>query len=172
MAKAKETKAPGSIQLKNPKHELFCYLYAGHHNRNLFGNGTRCYEVAYGYDKRELELMDEIEEIREAHEKGYTVEITKREQAVERLLKVCQVESSTLLSKPIIRERCSFLTSKLFSDNYADEELAYTIGQRFDLASKVAAIKEYNRKREGGKAGDGVLEIRWVGPGKAEARTS
>lgn len=164
MAKKKDI-PKGSAKLANPKHELFVWLYAGHHNRELFGNGTRCYMQAYGYNDQINKLQKEIDELMDKKEKGYSVAVSLRERRMKGLRSIAGVEASGLLAKPSIRQRCDFLMMELFTNDFMDAELVFTAGQRFDLASKVAAIREFNRvKDRGSNKLEGEFTIRWGEP--------
>jgi len=175
MAKAK---LPGEAVLKNPKHELFCWLYAGYHNRDLFGNGTRCYIQAY-YADEIIKLDEEIEKFEKEKEKAslastdraeliqsnkkYDNEINPRQRRIKSLEKTARTMAADLLAKTGIRARVDYLVDTYIENSYTDRELQYTILQRFDLNSKVQAIKEYNRLKDRGKVGnlEGNFTFSW-----------
>lgn len=163
MAK-KTTKEKGSEKLSNPKWELFAYLYSGHHNARLFGNGTQCYSLAYGYDEKIEKIQAEIEDLQSKAAAGYSVKVKALEAAVRRIRTLCSVEGSRLLVKPSVTERCDYLLSTYISNDFADRELAYVIAQRVDLPSKVAAIKEQNRvKSRVAQKLEGDFRFEWGG---------
>lgn len=163
MAK-KRTIVPGSEKLSNPKWELFAHLYTGHHNSRLFGNGTQCYSIAYGYDSRIATMQGEIEDLNSKGSAGYTVKVKALEAAIRRILKTCAVEAAGLLIKPSITQRCDHLLSSYISNEFADRELAYVIAQREDLTAKVAAIKEQNRvKSRVATKLEGEFVFEWAG---------
>lgn len=155
-------KQPGSERLKNPKHELFCWLYAGYNNRDLFGNGTRCYIIVY--HQQEIEVnQKKIDDLMGKRPKGYSVEVDRLEQGIRRMENNARSRASMLISKRDISHRLDFLLDALISDETMDRELAFTAAQRYDLNSKVQAIKEYNRVKDRGAAGrlEGLFTFAW-----------
>lgn len=157
MAKKPQKEKPrtdGSITFKDPKWELFCWLYVGYHSRSLFGNGTQCYLEAYGGNKEIEELDDEIVSLRELKEKGYTAEVARCEARILSLQRTAKTNGNRLLSKAVISKRCDFLLRSLCNNEFMDQELSYVAGQRHDLASKVAAIREYNSMKNRSKKED------------------
>lgn len=170
MAKRNSTKKtekkpePGSVRLKNINQELFCMLYTGYHTRDLFGNGTRSYIAAYNADEINR-LNKEIEQLTVDKEEGYTRIVRAREARIKQIETSARVYASILLSKGPVRERVDYLLTKLMDDNFMDRELTYTAAQRFDLASKVAAIREYNRLKDRGGVGklEGTFTFSWEG---------
>jgi len=87
-------------------------------DEELLGNGTLSYEVAYNI-KREGNWY-----------------------------RTCSAAASRLLRSVKISARISELLNIYLNDNLVDNELAYTISQKADLGSKVAAIREYNRLKK------------------------
>lgn len=171
MAKSKVEKEAGSQQLKNPKWELFCWLYAGYHNKNLFGNGTRCYMQAFGYNQEILKLNEKIEELQQDKPRGYTTEIKTSDRRKSQLRNIASVEGAGVLAKPSVRERVDFLLDQYLTHDFMDRELLFTAAQRNDLNSKVAAIREYNRLKERGKGGgipEKEVSFTWEGDGSAK----
>lgn len=144
----KHEKVNPSKPLENIKWELFCQLYVGANDKNLFGHGTNCYMHAYGSDEKELELRLKSIGIQKGRERGYSRKIGTIADEIKRIRKVAQVEATRLLSKVVISARIDKLLNSLFSDDFADNEMAYVIGQRFDLNAKVAAYKEYNKLKQ------------------------
>ena len=84
-------------------------------NRETFGNGTMAYATAYGIDP---ENKDSIASARSS--------------------------ASTLLTNPNILERVNELLGDI-TDEEVDQELAFVIRQNYELPSKVAAIREWNK---------------------------
>lgn len=165
---AKKTKVkllPGQAELKNVKHELFCWLYSGYHNKNLFGNGTQSYMQAYGYNAKIITLEAEKEKIYNSKEEGKTSKIDGIKSQIKALENGARSSSSDLLAKPNIRARVDYLIDSYIDHSYTDRELQYVILQRFDLNSKVSAIKEYNRLKDRGSAGklEGNFSFSWEG---------
>lgn len=150
--RSKKTKAAtpdvGSIPLTNPRHELFCKLYAGHEGMNFFGNGTRCYMLAFGYNEDVVKLREQANAIAEKRERGFTTKVQMIILRVKAKEKIAAVEASGLLAKPNISERVDFLMDNISNnENFADRELAFVMGQRHDLASKVSAIRHFDDKK-------------------------
>lgn len=141
-------KTAGKDRLKDPKHELFAHLYAGSHNRDLFGNGTRCYMLAYGFDAETEKLKQEIQKLQEDHEGGYTRLVDIRERRIKSLYDSARNRASELIAKRYIRDRVNFLMDQLLENSFMDRELAFVAGQRYDLNAKIAAIREWNRMND------------------------
>lgn len=99
----------------NEKQELFCQYYAG--DREFFANGTQSYIEAYRLDRKKT--------------KDY---------------KNAMASAYELLRKPEIINRINeLLESGGLNDTFVDKQLIFVISQSYDLSSKVAAIKEYNK---------------------------
>lgn len=169
MAKAKTTEK-GSVALKNPKHELFAYLYVGYSNRDMFGNGTRCY--MHVYSRAEVERLEKlIDELREKKPAGYSVKVAQYEARLKSIGNTARSNAAELLANTSILSRVNYLMDQLISNDFMDRELAYTAGQRFDLNAKVAAIREYNRLKD--RAADkleGTINFRWVDDAPAKKK--
>lgn len=175
MAKVK-AKLPGEVSLKNPKEELFCWIYAGYHNRNLFGNGTQCYMLVYYADEIK-KLEDEIDKLEGEKEKAvvgsrseviasnkkFDIEINPRYRKIKSIEKVASTLSSRMLGKVGVRARVDYLIDSYISETHSDRELQYVILQRFDLNSKVQGIKEFNRLKDRGSKGnlEGNFTFSW-----------
>ncbi len=160
-----KTVLPGSKKLENPKWELFCWLYAGYHNRDLFGNGTRCYAQAYGYNDEITKNEIEVNELMSTRRKGYSVRVAQLEARNKSLMNTARNEASALLAKPSVRARVDNLLDQYIDENHTDRELQYVIMQRHDLNSKVQAVKEFNRLKDRGAAGrlEGTFTFAWEG---------
>lgn len=143
--KPKEAPVAGSIRLKDPKWELFAYLYCGFHNGHLFGNGTACYLEAYGYTKKITENEEKIAKALRDREKGFSVVVGKLEQEIKKWKNSARASGCQLLARPSVRQRCDFLLSELCDPTVADRELTFVMVQRDNLEAKVSAIREYNR---------------------------
>ncbi len=165
-------KNAGSERLKNPKWELFCWLYSGYHNRNLFGNASQCYMQAFNFNDQVVANEKEIDDLMAKKAKGYTVRVAQLEAKNKSLNHVARNESSKLMAKRGVGKRCDYLMDSMISDDHSDRELQYTILQRFDLNSKVQAIKEYNRVKDRGAAGrlEGSFVFSWEGEGEKPAK--
>lgn len=160
--RAPVTKSAGKETLSNPKHELFCHLYAGYHNRELFGNGTRCY--GHVYHRAELEkIRAKLDELRNKKPPGYTVQVDMYERREKSLYETAKTNAADLLTKANLAARIDFLLDQLISNDFMDRELAFTAGQRWDLNAKVAAIREFNRlKARASDKLEGEFNFRWV----------
>lgn len=165
MSKTEKKLGPGEAQLKNPKQELFCWLYAGSHNRELFGNGTRCYIQVYFSTEIE-KLRKEITDIESDREKGYTTELRAKENRIHSLEVQARTRAAELVANRGIKLRIDVLLNELVSSEFMDRELAFTAAQRNDLNSKVQAIKEYNRLKDRGASGrlEGTFVFGWEQP--------
>lgn len=136
------------VDVKNKKlsteRELFCILYTGHHNRDLFGNATRCYLEAFGHNERIESLKNEIVQVRKIKDRGYTTVIADLEADIKSIEASGRSASARLLATASIRAHVDELMDSMISDEFNDREMQYVITQRHDLASKVAAMREYN----------------------------
>lgn len=84
-------------------------------NREFFGNATKAYAVAYGID------TEDKDKYRSAKSAAFT-----------------------LLTNIDIVNRCKELLSVLTNEE-VDQELAYIVRQNYELPSKIAAIREWNK---------------------------
>lgn len=152
-------------ELPNPKQELFCWLYAGYHNADLFGNGTRCYMQAYGYIDEIAKINRKIDDLRATRPEGYTVMVDRYDARIKSMRNIAAVGAHTFLIKPNIRARVDYLVDQYIGNDYTDRELQFVIMQRKDLNSKVAAIREFNRLKSRGGAGkfEGEVTFSWEG---------
>ena len=159
--KAKTT--PGSTTLKNPKWELFAHLYAGHYTREIFGNGTQCYSLAYGYRDKINDNLKKIEELQHKKPAGYTVKVDALKSNNRSMENISNVEAIRLLRKPMILERVNYLMDQLITNEYMDRELTFVAMQRGDLHAKVSAIREYNKvKDRTSEKLEGDFTFRWA----------
>lgn len=174
-SKPKKEKVPGGEVLKNPKHELFCWLYAGYHNRDLFGNGSRCYKHVY-FSVELDKLQQEIDKLEDERAEKFQRLVDARKARIKAIDNTSRSSATDLLAKPNISDRVNYLMDQLFSHDAMDRELTFTAMQRFDLASKVAAIREYNRVKDRGGSGklEGTFTFGWedsIAPKKGEKPT-
>ncbi len=156
--KNRVVKISGESVLRNPKHELFCWVYAGYHNSRLFGNGTRSYMQAYGYNARIDEINQKIEKMRasKGSKQSGQETIAFLEGKIKSIEHVANTEGNSLLTRQDIRNRVDYLLAQYIDNDHSDRELQFVILQRYDLQSKVAAIREFNRLKDRG--GGGKLE--------------
>lgn len=137
----------GSKELENKRHEIFCRLYAGIHGMSFFGNGTRCYMQAFGFNEEVKKLRESVDQIAAKKERGYTTKVQMVLLRIRSKEKVASVMASELLANLSISPRIDYLMENMFDDNFADRELGFVIGQRHDLPSKVSAIRHYDDKK-------------------------
>lgn len=144
--KTPKKKTAKKIVKKNlsPEQELFCQLYVGNHNRDLFGNATRCYMEAYGFNERIAEIRDEVVRVTETGGRGYTSELRHLEAKIKSIEGSAKTAGNRLLTIIHIRSRIDGLMDSMITEEFYDREMLYVAGQRFDLASKVAAMREFN----------------------------
>ena len=173
MAKSKKAPEPGSVELKNKNHELFCRLYAGNKFGKLFGNATRSYKAAFAFDdeiEKNIEKLVVLEEKKSMlWKKGEREEHAKVKKEVDALYarnKSLEKSAATLgerlLRKVEILERIDFLFDQYLDPAMADREMAFVIAQRDDLMSKVSAYDKVMKVR--GRINDklsGELVVKW-----------
>lgn len=115
----------------NPKHEVFCQLYAGLGDRALMANGTLSYMEAFGIVAPTHKIQ--IKKKGEAKYWGYHPKYN-----------TARTESHKLLTKPNIKARIHSLFKTLFSPDLVDAELLKVIMQDEDPKAKVLGIREFN----------------------------
>lgn len=115
----------------NPKHEVFCQLYAGYGDRALMANGTLCYMEAFGIVAPTHKIQ--IKKKGEAKYWGYHPKYN-----------TARNEAFKLITKPDIKARIHSLFKTLFSADAVDSELLKVILQDEDPKAKVLAIREFN----------------------------
>jgi len=118
-----------------PEQELFCQCYVGYHDKELFSNKTRSFIYAYGRTERYNELL----ELKNSNPSATT------RAAFKKFENLCAKGGSDLFRNTQIVDRVNKLFDSLYNNDHVDRELSYTITQRYDLASKVQAIREFNR---------------------------
>jgi len=147
-----------SGKLKNPKWELFSRLYSGS-NKEFFGNATRCYKHAFGYDER----WWDAEEARKEFAYGSN-EYRAQKKIQAGIDKTCSVEGCRLLGIPSVQKRCDELLDETLVDVKVDRERARVIKQNSDFSSKIRAIESYdkvkNRVKGGGEL-SGEIIVKW-----------
>ncbi len=99
--------------------ELFCQYYVNA-DRELFGNGVKCYLETFG-EQYELE-----------NNKAMKYEVA------------CVLASRELSKVNIIKRINDLLQEGGFNDANVDRQHLFLINQHADLKTKMAAIKEYN----------------------------
>lgn len=107
-----------------PAEELFCQLYTC--SGEFFNNATWCYIKAYDVD---LPLSIAFSSLNNRQKKSYNV---------------AKQSAYKLLTKIDIIAKCNEIMDSRIDNEVVDRELSWTISQRKDLASKVAAVREYN----------------------------
>lgn len=126
------------LKVMNINHIRFCELYV--RNKKLFGNGTLCYALAYGYD---LESLSSEAVYTEPDENGIKEKI--EDSPLDKARKVCGVESNRLLGYPRVNEYINKLLRELMTEENADAELTWVMNQREDLSPKIQALREFNK---------------------------
>lgn len=137
-------KATKTLKKLSPEHELFCQLYVGNHNRDLFGNATRCYMEAYGFNERVSNIRNQISQLAQDRDRGYTTEVKALEANIKSIETSARTAGNRLFTNVYIRARVDSLMDSMITEEFYDREMLYVAGQRFDLASKVAAMREFN----------------------------
>lgn len=143
---------------KNINQERFCFFYASGKNMDTFGNAYKSYVAAFGFQEKLNKANEELTVIPYNHE-------TKRKekrQEIQRMENSCRSNASHLLTNHNIIARCDHLLLQLYSEQNADSSLAWAMAQTKDVASKVAAVREFNRVRNRVKDKvEGEIVIRW-----------
>lgn len=128
--------------------ELFCQLYAGNHVKELFGNATRSYMEAYGYNSRIQSVREQIDEQYQLKDRGFSAEIKSLESKIKSIEGSARTAGNRMFTIVSISNRVNEIMDSMIRDDFNDREMLYTIGQRYDLASKIAAIREYNQLKK------------------------
>ena len=131
------TKKPIKVAEKAQKRQelsikdlYFCKLYIEHDVWR--GNATMCYSEAFNYN---------LEELSKVRPKNGESEYEKKH-------RVCRVMGARLLAKTSIQKHCNKLLKKLFTAKAVDRELTRVMTQDEDRASKMAAIREFNKLKK------------------------
>lgn len=132
----KEKQTPEKI-----KQDAFCYFYASGKSLETFGNATKSYIMAYGFFEKIKLLEEELVIIPYRKED----ERKLKRQAIMKVENSCAAMASALLRNIKIIAQCGKLLDELYSETHMDRELARAATQNKDIASKVAAIREFNR---------------------------
>lgn len=118
MATKKVTVKAAEKPKLNPRQELFCKYYSSFDEH--FANGTQSYIKAYSID---------------ATKKGS--------------YEAARQSASDFLTNPHILARINELIELSgLNDEFVDKQLAFVISQNADMASKVAAMREYNKLKQ------------------------
>lgn len=135
----KKNKSSNPFEIKlNIKHKRFCELYVK--NKDLFGNATRCYALAYNFNLESLS-RDSIFSLPDENGKTELLEDSPFTKAYN----ICSVEGVRLLSYPKINDYINKLLNELMTEENADAELSWVMQQRTDLGPKVQALREFNK---------------------------
>lgn len=133
----KKPKAPRQV---TPQQELFCRYYT--QNELLFGNATLSYAEAYDFE------LDSISQLRPCDDKPNHTHARECEPSPYDLAyHTCSVNGSRLLRNADIQKRVTVLLNEILSDSVVDSQLAKLIMQDAEPATKIAAIREYNKLR-------------------------
>lgn len=159
MTKEEKSKQPKGTRLQNPQWEIFCRLFSGS-NKEFFGNATKCYMQAFGYDEKWW-AAQEIKAGCVYGSAGYR-EQRKIQLGID---KICSVSGNRLLGKASIVKRCDELLDEILTDIKVDRERGRVIMQNKDYASKIKAIETYDKlkARINDKVKlEGDIEIKWA----------
>lgn len=102
----------------NPKHELFCQLYA--QDREFFGNGVESYIEVYPPDKSKPNWYRSA----------------------------CSSASRLLCSAKVIERINELLESGGLNDQFVDKQTLFLVTQHADFTNKLGAIREYNKLKQ------------------------
>jgi len=149
----------------SPQKRLFVYFYTGSRgDTECFGNAKRSYMRAYGFWEKLIKIDDKIGEIPlddryiyvtveddgdgpPRTEKQESPEYKKLQEERYRIDRVCEVQGSRLLNTKEVFEAAQDEFKRVHDTaSVVDTELGFLIRQRENLPSKMAAIKEYNKK--------------------------
>lgn len=140
----------------NIQQELFCQYYVK--NKELRGNATLSYALAYGHELESLSDDDGIVEFvdgttmtqHDLKELEFKGEITNQkyriiqESSQKRAYDVCSVNGSRLLRNAKVNDRIKELYRELLTNDNVDSVLSEIIQKGYKDSDRVAAIKEYN----------------------------
>lgn len=142
------------------REKLFVRYYTGSlGDPECFGNATRSYMRAYGYWDKIEALEDKIGDFPlSLREETFTIggktetQINPKYQALldkkQSYYRTCQVNGSKSLSNTIIYDACQDEFLRVHDDDsLVDTELGWLIRQREHPQTKVAAIRELNKKK-------------------------
>lgn len=121
----------------NPQQELFCRYYT--QNSEFFSNATLAYAEAYEYD------LDFLDRTRKKDKKGKEIPGTSE---YDKAYNTCSVNGSRLLRSNKIQAFIRKCLNEMLTDEVVDGELVKTILQNYELPSKMAAIREYNKLKQ------------------------
>lgn len=116
-----------------PKEELFVRYFT--QNDETFGNATQSYAAAYGVN------LDVPRDDEKRDENGKVI----LRSSYDRACQLCAVEGKRLLRKPKIQSLKVKLLNELMTNEVIDAELMKVVKQDEDRASKVAAMREFNK---------------------------
>jgi hypothetical protein len=147
-------------KLKLLKQRLFVRYYTGSlGDPECFGNATRSYMRAYGYWDKLMDIEDKIgdfpmserEETFTVGDKTETVINPKYKKLLDQKQKwhrTCEVHGSRLMSDGEVYAACQDEFLRVHDDDsLVDTELGWLIRQREHPQTKVAAIRELNKKK-------------------------
>lgn len=129
----------------NLRNELFCKYYT--QNQELFGNATHSYGEAYEFKLDSLSHDDAIWQEVFDEKLGRNISKCVEKSSYDKAINVCAVEGARLLRTPKIQVRLTELLNELLEDSVVDSQLAKLIMQDSEPATKIAAIREYNKIR-------------------------
>lgn len=129
-AKKKEVK-PGSVRLKNLRHEKFCQLFVNG-GPDYFNNATMSYAGAFEFELETLSqgILVGKKRVRKNVPADYSGKYA-----------VARAAGNRLLISVDIRDRVQFLFVQNFNPENHDKELQKVINQDEDKSSKVSALR-------------------------------
>lgn len=116
----------------NPRHEVFCQLYAGYGDRSCLNNGVLSYIQAYEIDTPMGRQLKKWKKGQPAYW-DYTPQY-----------KSAKTDAHRLLTNADIKARIYSLFKLLFNPDVVDSELLAVIMQNDDPKAKVQGIREFN----------------------------
>lgn len=121
--------------------ELFCRYYA--QNEALFGHATFCYAESHGFDLDSLSNRCPVHQEKDP-ECGSACPLSEYRVAYS----TCSSNGSRALRNAKIQDRITALLNEMLRDEVVDSQLAKLIIQDGEPATKIAAIREYNKLRQ------------------------
>ena len=128
---AKKTIKPGSVRLKNLKHERFCQLFVNG-GPDYFNNATMSYAEAFDYELETLSqgVLVGKKKVRKNVPHDYSGKYA-----------VARACGNRLMISADIKQRVQFLFLENFSEDVHDRELQKLITQDEEKSPKVAALR-------------------------------
>lgn len=128
---AKKTIKPGSVRLKNLKHERFCQLFVNG-GPDYFNNATMSYAEAFDFEMETLSqgVLVGKKKVRKNVPHDYSGKYA-----------VARSNGNRLLTSADIQQRINFLYAQNFNEDVHDRELQKVITQDEERSAKVSALR-------------------------------